>query len=72
MGTGVFGGMIAATFIATLFVPLFFKWMERGKQSVAAGAKKPARPDERLLENPEGKGGTPAAIEENKEGKGHE
>ena len=32
MGTGVFGGMIAATFIATLFVPLFFKWLERGKQ----------------------------------------
>jgi len=24
MGTGVFGGMLAATFIATLFVPLFF------------------------------------------------
>ncbi len=32
MGTGVFGGMIAATFIATLFVPLFFMWLERGKQ----------------------------------------
>ncbi len=32
MGTGVFGGMIAATFIATIFVPLFFKWLERGKQ----------------------------------------
>jgi multidrug efflux pump subunit AcrB len=24
MGTGVVGGMLAATFIATLFVPLFF------------------------------------------------
>jgi multidrug efflux pump subunit AcrB len=24
MGTGVFGGMLAATFIATIFVPLFF------------------------------------------------
>lgn len=24
MGTGVFGGMIVATFIATIFVPLFF------------------------------------------------
>ncbi|MDE2440477.1 MAG: multidrug efflux RND transporter permease subunit [Betaproteobacteria bacterium] len=32
MGTGVFGGMLAATFIATLFIPLFFKWLERGKQ----------------------------------------
>jgi HAE1 family hydrophobic/amphiphilic exporter-1/multidrug efflux pump len=24
MGTGVEGGMLAATFVATLFVPLFF------------------------------------------------
>src|SRR5574343_422419 len=32
MGSGVFGGMLAATFIATLFVPRFFKWLERGKQ----------------------------------------
>ncbi|GHU40889.1 multidrug efflux RND transporter permease subunit [Betaproteobacteria bacterium] len=32
MGTGVFGGMIAATFIATLFIPLFFKWLEHGKR----------------------------------------
>jgi HAE1 family hydrophobic/amphiphilic exporter-1/multidrug efflux pump len=37
MGTGVFGGMLAATFIATLFVPLFFKWLERGKQIVPVG-----------------------------------
>jgi HAE1 family hydrophobic/amphiphilic exporter-1/multidrug efflux pump len=37
MGTGVFGGMIAATFIAILFVPLFFKWLERGKQLAPAG-----------------------------------
>lgn len=29
MGTGVFGGMLAATFIATLFVPLFFYWLAR-------------------------------------------
>ena len=32
MGTGVFGGMIAATFIATIFIPMFFKWLERGKK----------------------------------------
>ena len=25
IGTGVIGGMLAATFIATFFVPLFFK-----------------------------------------------
>jgi HAE1 family hydrophobic/amphiphilic exporter-1/multidrug efflux pump len=29
IGTGVIGGMIAATFIAVLFVPLFYVWMER-------------------------------------------
>ena len=32
MGTGVFGGMIAATFIATIFVPVFFTWLARGKK----------------------------------------
>ncbi|MBL8471705.1 MAG: multidrug efflux RND transporter permease subunit [Rhodocyclaceae bacterium] len=29
MGTGVVGGMLAATFIATIFVPLFYKWLAR-------------------------------------------
>jgi HAE1 family hydrophobic/amphiphilic exporter-1/multidrug efflux pump len=29
MGTGVFGGMLAATFIATLFIPLFFVILSR-------------------------------------------
>ena len=29
MGTGVFGGMVAATFIATIFVPVFFTWFVR-------------------------------------------
>ena len=29
MGTGVFGGMILATFIATIFIPLFFVWLSR-------------------------------------------
>ena len=41
MGTGVFGGMLASTFIATIFVPMFFTWMSRrqGKQaSVATSA----------------------------------
>ncbi|MFT4173115.1 MAG: multidrug efflux RND transporter permease subunit [Rhodocyclaceae bacterium] len=27
MGTGVFGGMLAATFVATIFIPLFFTWL---------------------------------------------
>jgi len=35
MGTGVFGGMIAATFIATIFIPMFFSWLSgrRRKES---------------------------------------
>jgi len=35
IGTGVIGGMLAATFIATLFVPVFFRWIAgwgRGRQ----------------------------------------
>ena len=35
MGTGVFGGMIIATFIATIFIPLFFVWMSRRGQGPA-------------------------------------
>ncbi|MDP1658052.1 MAG: multidrug efflux RND transporter permease subunit [Methylotenera sp.] len=27
MGTGVFGGMILATFVATIFIPVFFTWL---------------------------------------------
>ncbi|SEN79557.1 hydrophobic/amphiphilic exporter-1, HAE1 family/multidrug efflux pump [Nitrosospira multiformis] len=29
MGTGVFGGMLLATFVATIFIPLFFTWLSR-------------------------------------------
>jgi multidrug efflux pump subunit AcrB len=36
IGTGVIGGMLAATFIATLFVPVFFRWI------AAWGGKRPA------------------------------
>ncbi|HSQ68454.1 MAG TPA: efflux RND transporter permease subunit, partial [Steroidobacteraceae bacterium] len=36
IGTGVIGGMLAATFIATLFVPLFFRWI------AAFGSRTPA------------------------------
>lgn len=38
MGTGVFGGMVASTFIATIFVPMFFTWLSRdtrGKKPVS-------------------------------------
>lgn len=31
MGTGVFGGMLAATFVSTIFVPVFFTWFARGR-----------------------------------------
>ncbi len=37
MGTGVFGGMIAATFIATIFIPMFFTWLSGGKPAKPAG-----------------------------------
>jgi hypothetical protein len=36
MGTGVFGGMLAATFIATIFIPLFFVLLTRRKPEPAA------------------------------------
>jgi HAE1 family hydrophobic/amphiphilic exporter-1/multidrug efflux pump len=36
MGTGVFGGMLAATFIATIFVPMFFVLLTRRKRDTAA------------------------------------
>jgi multidrug efflux pump len=39
MGTGVFGGMLAATFIATLFVPLFFAFLARRRFGAAAEAQ---------------------------------
>jgi HAE1 family hydrophobic/amphiphilic exporter-1/multidrug efflux pump len=58
LGTSVIGGMLAATFIATLFVPLFFKWIagmkggeayddEHGKGHPHGGVEpKPAAPRE--------------------------
>lgn len=33
MGTGVFGGMILATFIATIFIPLFFVWLSKHQKN---------------------------------------
>jgi multidrug efflux pump subunit AcrB len=34
MGTGVFGGMLVATFVATIFVPLFFLMLSSRKTQV--------------------------------------
>jgi multidrug efflux pump len=45
MGTGVFGGMLAATFIATVFVPLFFVLLSRTKS-------KPVKVDADVRETP--------------------
>ena len=36
LGTSVIGGMLAATFIATFFVPLFFKWIAGWSERRAA------------------------------------
>jgi multidrug efflux pump subunit AcrB len=46
MGTGVFGGMIIATFVATVFVPLFFVFVERRKKQQPA-------PEQSTLPSPE-------------------
>jgi multidrug efflux pump len=34
MGTGVFGGMLVATFVAPIFVPLFFALLARKPRPV--------------------------------------
>jgi multidrug efflux pump len=39
MGTGVFGGMIMATLIATIFVPLFFSWFVSKRDPKQPGNK---------------------------------
>ena len=44
MGTGVVGGMLFATFIATVFVPLFFVVMARRSKRRAAPQGKPVTP----------------------------
>ncbi len=42
MGTGVFGGMLLATFVATIFIPLFFTWLtgKHAGKPVAEGVQK--------------------------------
>jgi multidrug efflux pump subunit AcrB len=42
MGTGVVGGMLAATFIATIFIPLFFTVVARRKKERPAAQPAPA------------------------------
>jgi multidrug efflux pump len=40
MGTGVVGGMLASTFVATVFVPLFFVWLARRQKMGEKAAPK--------------------------------
>jgi hydrophobe/amphiphile efflux-1 (HAE1) family protein len=42
IGTGVIGGMLAATFVAVLFVPLFFRLVTRTRKQPETGAPAPA------------------------------
>jgi multidrug efflux pump subunit AcrB len=42
MGTGVVGGMLAATFVATIFIPLFFVLVARRRKERAAVEPAPA------------------------------
>ncbi len=44
MGTGVLGGMLAATVIAVLFIPLFFRWVSGrdGEPAPAADERSPS------------------------------
>jgi HAE1 family hydrophobic/amphiphilic exporter-1/multidrug efflux pump len=44
MGTGVFGGMLAATFIATIFIPLFFVLLSRTRAKADAATAPSGEP----------------------------
>ena len=41
IGTGVIGGMLAATFIAVLFIPLFYVLLTRRKEAIPANEPEP-------------------------------
>jgi multidrug efflux pump subunit AcrB len=61
MGTGVVGGMLLATFVATIFVPLFFTVFARRNRM---GEGTPVRFDETLTPpSPKGEGGVPRAAD---------
>jgi hydrophobe/amphiphile efflux-1 (HAE1) family protein len=45
MGTGVLGGMLFATLVGVLFIPLFFRWVS-GKDRESAGEESPATAEE--------------------------
>ena len=43
IGTGVIGGMLAATFIAVLFIPLFFVWSDQAGEWLRGLGRQPRR-----------------------------
>jgi multidrug efflux pump subunit AcrB len=45
VGTGVIGGMLAATFLATFFVPLFFRLVTRTKRKGEASLQPAPEPN---------------------------
>ena len=54
LGTAVFGGMIAATFLTVIFVPTYFviiqrmsEWMGRGKKKTDIRIEKPSESAEK-------------------------
>jgi multidrug efflux pump len=52
MGTGVLGGMLLATLVAVVFIPLFFLWVSRGKsQSERSAERDPDNELERTKEH---------------------
>jgi len=59
MGTGVFGGMLASTFVATVFVPLFFVVMTGRKRARKPGAPGAPRDEPSLPAAGGAKGDTP-------------
>jgi hydrophobe/amphiphile efflux-1 (HAE1) family protein len=46
MGTGVFGGMLISTFVATIFVPMFFVLVSRSRRKHAEAAEQAVGADE--------------------------
>jgi multidrug efflux pump len=44
IGTGVIGGMLAATFVAILFVPLFFRLLTRRRKATPGAVESRAEP----------------------------
>jgi multidrug efflux pump len=44
VGTGVIGGMLAATFLAVFFVPMFFRLFTRSRKAKEAGGPQPDLP----------------------------